>query len=251
MKNLMNNIANPIKVAICDDNAVERQFFYEMCKFIKARENLKMMVKEYEHGNALLFDIENAQIMSTIDIILLDVNMPGINGIDTARKLREYGYQGEIIFITKSDEHWRNAFGVRAFNYITKGDDLQERFVDVFLAAVRAARERRGKSLLFSSLTETRQILLTAISHFKIDHYWVKVYYDNDVFEFTSSMAKIEELLFGNEDFMRVHRSCILSIKHIKSIGSKTVIMNNGDELPVSRSNFAALKSAVAKKVVL
>jgi len=249
MKNAANkNVINPIKIAICDDDATQRQFFCEMCRTINKAQNLQMMVKEYEHGKALLFDLEDVQIMSTIDIILLDINMPGIDGIDTARKLRELDYQGEIIFITKSNQHWRNAFDVKAFNYITKDDDLQERFAEVFLEAAYAAMERRGRSLLFSSLNETRQIAVSAISHFKIDHYWVKVYYNNEVFEFTSSMAKIEDLLLGNEDFMRIHRSCLVSIKHIKSVGNKTVVMNNDDELPVSRSNLAALKLRLQKK---
>jgi len=241
---------NPIKVAICDDNPQEREFFYELCKTIKERENIPMMAHKYEHGESLLFHMEDAKVRSTVDIVLLDINMPGDNGIEVARKLREYGYQGEIIFITNSNEHWRDAFGVKAFNYITKDDDVKERFIDVFLEAAHAAEKRRGQALLFSSLTETRQVPVASISHFKIDHYWVKVYYDNDVFEFTSSMAKIEELVFGNDDFIRIHRSCLISVSHIKKIDDRTVTMDNGDELPVSHRSFSALKAAIAKKVV-
>jgi len=241
---------NPIKVAICDDNLQEREFFKELCQAIRDRKNVPMMAKVYDDGKSLLFDIEDTRVKNTIDIILLDINMPGDNGIEVARKLRERGYQGEIIFLTKSNEHWRDAFGVRAFNYITKDDDLKARFMDVFMEAARAAEKRRGQALLFSSLNETRQIEVASISYFKVDGYLIKVYYDNDFFEFTSSMAKIEELLFENEDFMRIHRSYFVSVSHIKRIDDKIVIMDNGNELPVSHRSFSALKAAIAKKVV-
>ena len=236
---------NPVKIAICDDNPKERKFCYDMCRAIKDRKNIQIMVKEYENGDALLFDMEDTRIMVTVDIILLDIHMPGDNGIDVARKLREYGYQGEIIFITKSNEHWRSAFGVKAFNYITKDNDLKERFITVFWEALKEAEKRRGQILLFSSLAETRKVPVDCISHFVVNQHLIKLYYDNEKFEFMSSLAKIEDLLFGNDDFMRIHRSCIVAISHIEKFDGNKVVMRNGDELPVSRNNTVALKKAI------
>jgi len=232
----------PIKVVVCDDNPQERTFFVNMCKTIKERNRVPIMLKEYENGAALLFDMEDTRIMITVDIVLLDINMPGDNGIEVAKKLREYGYQGAIIFITKSKDQWKNAFAVKAFNYITKDDDLKERLIDVFWEALQEAKKRRGKSLLFSSIAETRKIDVDSISHFVVDQHLIKVYYDNERFDFMSSLAKIESLLFGNDRFMRIHRSCLISIPHIKMIHDKKVVMRNGDTLPISRNSLAELK---------
>lgn len=239
---------NVLKVAICDDNAKERDFFYNICKTIKEQENIQIKLKQYEHGEALLFDLEDTKVMNTVDIVLLDINMPGRNGIDVAHKLREYGYQGAIIFITKSEEHWRSAFDVKAFNYITKDNDIKERFMKVFWEAAEAAESRRGKTLLLSSVGETRQIAVGSISHFEVNQHLVTVYYNKDKFEFISSLVKIENMIFGN-DFIRVHRSFLVSVSHIEKYNESEVVMMNGTVIPISRRYLTALKTAMADRV--
>jgi len=236
-----------LKVAVCDDNAEERAFLCDVCKTVKENKNIQIRLKEYDSGDALLFDMEDARIVSTVDIVLLDINMPGKKGIDTARTLRQYGYQGAIIFITKSNAHWRGAFDVKAFNYITKDDDLKDRFVNVFWDAVEEAENRRGKTLLLSSVGEMRQVDINAISHFEVEQYVVRVYYNaNENFTFISSLAKIENLLFGNSDFVRVHRSFLISVTHVAKVDKNTVEMLNGMVIPISRRHHAALRDAIA-----
>ena len=241
----------PIKIAICDDNAEERKYFRELCKIVKQRKNTPILVKEYEHGASLLFDMSEPSIMHTVEIVLLDIAMPGDNGIEVARKLRQIGYLGEIIFLTRSAEHWQAAFSVRAFNYIVKDEKTGDRFVEVFWDALQEARKRQGESLLFSSISETISVKVNSMSHFVVSDHLVKLYYDNNRFDFISSINKIEELLFGNDHFIRIHRSCLVSIPYITKLLPKSVIMRNGDQLPVSRNNAAALKQAMAKYSIL
>jgi len=233
----------PVKVAICDDNPNERQFFYEMCKTIKEKLNIQIKLKEYKTGDSMIFDLEDSRIMNTVDIILLDINMPGKSGTDVAKTLREYGYQGAIIFITKSNEHWRDAFEVAAFNYITKDADIEERFFEVFIKALENAKNRRDRTLIFSSIGETRQIEIATISHFEVNAHLVTVHYNNDSFEFTSTMAKIESLLTARKDFMRVHRSFIVSLSHISKIQGNELVMLNGKVVLASPKNIKMLKT--------
>ncbi len=241
-------MAKPIRIAICDDDADERAHFYDLCRGLKERLNVPIKGKEYEHGRALLFDMEDSRIMNSVDIVLLDINMPGENGIDVARRLREYGYQGAIIFITRSNEHWRGAFDVKAFNYITKDGDLQARFNKVLLAAARQAQSRRGKVLVFSSINETRQIEVDTISHFEIANHLVKVHYNQrDVFEFASSLSKIETLLVSDE-FMRVHRSFLVSVSHIASEQAGSIFMRTGAVIPVNRKSLPLVRRTLARK---
>jgi len=237
----------PLKVAICDDSPQERKFFYDMCKVIKERQNIQIKLKEYETGNSMIFDLEDSRIMNTVDIILLDINMPGKSGVDVARTLREYGYQGAIIFITKSNEHWDDAFDVEAFNYIRKDDNVENRFIKVFMKALEKAANRRDRTLIFSSIGETRQIEIASISHFEVNNVLVTVYYNDEHFEFSSTLSKIESLLVDRDDFMRVHRSYIVSIPHIEKIQGNDAIMLNGKTIPVSPKNMKALKKKMAE----
>jgi len=236
----------PLKVAICDDSPGERKFFYDMCKFIKERKNIQIKLKEYETGDSMIFDLEDSRIMNTVDIILLDINMPGKSGIKVAQTLREYGYQGAIIFITKSDEHWSEAFDVEAFNYIRKDENVESRFIKAFMKALENASNRRDRTLIFSSIGETRQIEIASISHFEVNNVLVTVYHDDEHFEFSSTLSKIESLLVDRDDFMRVHRSYVVSIPHIEKIQGNKIIMLNGITIPVSPKNIRALKAKMA-----
>jgi DNA-binding LytR/AlgR family response regulator len=242
----MQDNMHPLKVAICDDDPKERAVFYEMCKLVKERKKVRIKLKEYENGDAMLFDLEDTHILNTVDIILLDIHMPGKDGIDAARELRTNGFQGAIIFITGANDRWRDAFDVKAFNYITKDNDMEERFVKVFWEAIEEAKSRRDRTLLFSSLGETRQIEITTISHFEVDDHLIKVYYANERFDFISTLAKIESLVFGNDDFMRVHRSYLVSISHIVKIEDNKITMQNGQVIPLASKYAKDLKAAMA-----
>ncbi|MCL2864816.1 MAG: LytTR family DNA-binding domain-containing protein [Lachnospiraceae bacterium] len=240
----------PLKVALCDDNATERAYFFEMCKKMKEQKNLQIKVKEYKSGDALLMDFQDSRIAATVDIVFLDISMPGTNGVEVAKELRQDGFQGSIIFVTKSEKHWKTAFDVKAFNYITKNKDTEERFMHVFEEVVREVKEKRDKSLLFSSVGETRKIEVKSISHFEVNNMMVCVYYKQNKFEFTSSLSKIEQLLSDNKDFMRVNRSYLLSIFYIEKYQeeTKTVVMQNGAVIPVARQYIKKLKEVLKEK---
>jgi len=236
----------PLKVAVCDDDPLDRAFLYNMCKRVKVQEKIQIRLKEYGSGDALLFDFATPSVKNSVDIVLLDISMPGKTGIETAGELRKLGYQGVIIFITKSQNSWRAAFDVKALNYLIKEEeDIENRFMEVFLAAKEEAMRKRGKTLLFSSVGETRQIEERMISHFDVRDHLVRVHYGGETFEFTSSLSKIEELLVGNDDFIRVNRNTIVSISHIEKVNNNSVIMLTGEEISVSARKMKSVKEAI------
>jgi len=245
----MSMTTKPLRVALCDDDKSEREYFVQVCKRIKETKGLSLRLKEYESGDALLFDFADEYIMSTVDIVLLDINMPGSSGVEVARTLREKGFQGAIIFITKSEKHWRDAFDIKAFHYITKDQEVEDRFATAFLEAALEAKERRGRSLLFSASGETRKIEVASITHFEVMGYIVRVHYRQEQFEFTASLKKIEELLLGNEGFVRVNRSCILALPYVEQFDSKgkKVTLKDGHVIPVAPKYIPILREALKK----
>ena len=236
----------PIKVALCDDSAKERQFFYNLCKFIREYKGIEILLKEYETGDSMLFDFENSRLRHSVDIVLLDINMPGKNGIEVAEDLREMGFCGLIIFITVSQNHWKGAFDVKALNYITKGDeDVEKRFLKVFMEAYHQVMNKRDETLLFSALGEKRKIGIRSISHFEVSDHLVRVYYDDTYFEFIASLKKIKEQLFGSTDFYQINRNTIISVSHIRTVESGNVIMLNGAEIPIATRRMKGLTEAI------
>lgn len=235
-----------IRIAVCDDSEADRQQIVLHCRAISEKHAIDIEIKVYTGGHDILFDFENPQFYNTVDIIFLDIHMPGINGIDTARQLREYGYRGLIIFITISKAFYENAFDVNAFNYITKDDNGHLRFEAVFLRAVKAARTLRQDVLVLSGGGELRQIAVGDIEYIDVIKRVMSVYYGGQRFEFISTLDKLENQLFG-KGFVRIHRHYLVSLAYVKQISYEEVTMHNGARLAVGRKYYPALKAAVER----
>ena len=122
-----------MKIAVCDDS---KEICMKITELIRERDR-RLEISVFSCGEALLNSDEY------FDIILLDIEMKKLSGIDTAKKLRGLeengGRKAIVIFITAFREYMEQAFDVSAFNYITK-PIYEERFFRIFDAAVKEAR---------------------------------------------------------------------------------------------------------------
>ena len=128
-----------MRVIICDDNPVDIKKYSEIINdvIVDAHEEDTELIS-YDSVSRLLFDMEDK--LNLIDIMILDINMPGINGMDFAKNIRENSYKGEIIFLTCSKDHMPGAFDVRAFNYIVKGETDIKRVEKIILDSIAVAK---------------------------------------------------------------------------------------------------------------
>ena len=236
-----------IRIVVCEDNEIQRELYSALCRDISEKHKIDIEIKEYESGSDLMLDLENPKFYSILDILFLDISMPGISGIETAKAAREVGYTGIIIFLTVSKEHYEEAFDVGAFNYIIKGEHDGKRFEEIFLKAVRLAEELRKEVIVLSGGYELRQIAVRDIEYFEVIKRVLTVYYNDEKFKFTSSnLESLEGRLFDH-GFQRIHRNYLVSLLHIKKLTYKEVTMRSGSVLPVGRKYYPDLKNAVEK----
>lgn len=234
---------NPIKIALCDDDQMMLDTYTKLCQNVGGKHGIDTKIKAYKSGNDLMFDLEEPMFRSTLDLLFLDITMPGLNGVEVAREARELGYNGVIVFITGSKDYYSDAFDVRAFHYIVKGES-SARFEEIFLSAVELSRDANRDEIVLSGWGELRNIKRSSIEYFKTANGVVTVRYDNQEFEFLGSLNKLEDQLKGY-GFFRIHRNFLVSLSQIKSISYGGVIMAGGEELPVGRKYYPELKSTV------
>jgi len=234
-----------LRIAICDDDTMALETYTKLCHVISEKHNIDAEIKSYGSGNDLMFDLEDPMFYNTLDLLLLDISMPGIGGIEVAKKAREFGYSGIVIFITASEDHFREAFDLGAFHYITKGESLK-RFEEIFLKAVALSNDENRKEIVLSGWGELRRLRISSIEYFEVINRVITVFYDNNEFKFQASFQKIEEQM-RDYGFQRIHREYLISIPHIKSISFKNVIMQSEKVLPVGRKYYNDLKEAVNK----
>ena len=168
-----------------------------------------------------------------IDILFLDIQMKGMDGIETARKLRDSKFRGFLIFITVLKEMVFQSFEVQAYDYLVKPVEEKqfERTMERLYASMQNASE---DSLLVQKGYEGRIIPKDEIVFCEvIDR---KIYLNlasGDVVDYYERIENLEAKL--DKHFYRCHRSYLINLKHLKGYKNGTACMDNGKEIPVSR----------------
>lgn len=233
-----------MRVIICDDDAGMRDHYAELVKLVAQKKEYSVKLDRYETAEQVMFSMEDKNLPP--DIALLDVLMPGANGIDLGTQMRRAGYKGSIIYITRSKEHMLPAFDVGATNYVLKGSEYEsDRFERVFIKAAEEVEQRKRKYLLLNGITEYRNVEINSILYFEVSKHSCTVHYDKDEsFEFMSSLGKIESklLAFG---FIRIHRSYLVRGAAVERYTYKEAFMKNGDVVPIGRKYQADFKEAM------
>ncbi len=234
-----------MRIAVCDDNAQDLKYYSDLISTLAKQNQMDIEVLLYENGEQALFHISNNE--KPIDILLLDIHMPGINGIETGLKLRQapFDFNGEIIFVTVSCDHAIEAFDVQAFHYIVKDVTPGEKVNRILTDALLRAQEKEQEFLLLKGIGEYRNIPIQSIDYFEVFQRIITVHYGNDeTFEFYSSINKLEITVLP-KGFLRTHRSYVVSVPHIRTFNSTSLTLINGKELPVGRKYLPNLKTAL------
>ncbi len=227
-------------IAVCDDNEKERHECSNKIESMLKDEHTNIDIRLYSNGKQMLFEFDSDENMP--DILFLDILMPDMSGIEVANRLRTRGFDGEIIFLTQSENYWKPAFDVHAYHYIVKNDCTEEKFHAILNDAVKTVLEKNEDCILFSSCGETLSIRLRDIYYFEVRGRIIVVFYTGGSFEFYSSLSKLEEQL-SNRNFIRIHRSYLVSVSYIAKAFYNSVILKNNTKLPVGR----AYKNIVSK----
>ena len=234
-------------VVICDDNPIERENLLEVTTHISKSEGYDAEFEVFENAKQMLFELEDN--LELIDVILLDINMPGIDGMEAALKLRSNGYIGEIVFTTVSKSHMLGAFDVRAFNYIVKGETDSAKTVRIIKGVLGLASEKSKEYMLFTGIGEYRNIAINDIKYFEVRGKIITVYYGSKSFEFISTIGKLENLLF-TKGFLRVHRSFLVSLQYIKTFTYEEVTLIDQTVISVGRKYYSGLKEAMKENAI-
>lgn len=217
-----------VSIFICDDDEWICRENEENVRGVCEKNNIKVLVKTFHSGEHLLKYLENHP--QDVEIILLDILMGGIDGIETAKELRKRGCDAEIIFLTSSEEYVFGAFETNALHYLMKYEGDAQRFETTILRAVGLAKRKEREVFVFDVMGEKYQVSYTSILYFRSSLRTVEIYYGNCVNEFISTLKEIENTL-KNRGFVRVHRCFLVNVRHIYQILREKIILTNGEEI--------------------
>ncbi len=226
-----------IHIAICDDEKHMSDHIRAMASDFFRKKNREIYFRTFSSGEELLsYD-------GQIDILFLDIQMNGMDGMETARKLRASKFRGFLIFITVLKEMVFQSFEVQAYDYLVKPvyDKQFEKTMERLYASMQNASE---DSLLVQKGYEGRIIREEEIVFCEIIDR--KIYLNlasGEVVDYYERIENLETKLGSH--FFRCHRSYLINLKHLKGYKNGTACMDNGKEVPVSRLRSKEFSSVV------
>ena len=226
-----------IRIAICDDEKHMSDHIRSMISDFFRKKNQEISLHMFSSGEELLS--YNGQI----DILFLDIQMKGMDGMETARKLRADKFRGFLVFITVLKEMVFQSFEVQTYDYLVKPVDKKqfEKTMERLYASTQNASE---DSLLVQKGYEGRIIPKDEIVFCEIIDR--KIYLNLASGEVVDYYERIENLETKLDNrFYRCHRSYLINLKHLKGYKNGTAYMDNGKEIPVSRLRSKEFSSVV------
>lgn len=216
-----------LRIAICDDD----RNFLDQLKQLLVQWNPEARVTVFDDGDALI----RAHTAAPFDILLLDVVMPLVSGIDLASEIREQDKTVKIVFLTSSPEFAVDSYRVKASNYLLKPLDPQA----LYSCLNELSRELAEKEhfLTVKSAYALHRIPLDTIEYVEAQNKHVLFSLtDGRVLTSTEPLYTHEPLLTQKDGFYKCSRSYIVNMHRIVSYTAKEVRLRSGSRIPISRS---------------
>lgn len=222
-----------MRIGICDDQQEMRELLGEKVKKLFPQAELMF----YASGQELSGAEEWPQLL------LLDIRMPGQDGMETARILRKYNKKTILIFVTALEEYVFQAFDVGAFHYLVKPFS-DEKLGEVLLGAMeayrsrealeQAAREPEERSILIKSGGCHTKVLVKDIVYAEVFNRKVTIHSLWGDVEYYGRLGDLEKEL--GEDFYRSHRAYLVHFKYVVKYTAAVIELEPGTALMAKRN---------------
>lgn len=229
-----------LNIILCDDNALQRAHIKSLVLDWSSRSGTEVCTSEFQSAQALLFSYDECRP----DILLLDVEMPGMNGVELARTLRSRSETAEIIFITGFPDYISEGYDVSALHYLLKPVDPEKLFEVLGRAAHACGEKGEPETVVFRSGTENIRLRTADIEYIAALGHTTAVRAGGKTYDLSVSISDAEKMLGGG--FIRCHRSYIVGLKYVGSVSGDSVTLDDGTKIPVSRS----MRKTVAEEFI-
>ena len=227
-----------MRIAICDDEKIFLNKVTDLVEKWADQHRIDAHIYKFSNGDDLL----RGHADECMDLIILDVIMPLLNGIDTARELRNKDSDVPVIFLTSAREFAVESYEVDAFYYLLKPVN-ETKFFDVL---DRFLETTDLKKSTFTAKTPDgfQKINLDDIFYLEAQNKLVEIVMSNGShIEVHELFSKCEEFFTPEKGFFKCHRSYIVNLDHIVQF-TKTEIVTGNVSIPISRNRYNEFKDA-------
>lgn len=223
-------------IAICDDEQMDLDIIIKYLNELK-RASFQLEIVPFTNGEELIKVYQSGR---RFDLIILDMLMEPINGIETARDIRTYDTNVPILVVTATVEFAMDGYQVNVYRYILKPLD-KEYFLKEVQSVLKLVAREQTEYFNFTNERGLSKIKLSEIYYFESNVRTITICTLTGKVSFTGKISEVEEQL-ATQNFIRPHKSYVVNLKHIRNIFKDVITMENSEELPLSKHKSRELR---------
>jgi len=223
-----------MRIAVCDDEQVQRELLNKYLLEWGKEHGIIVHTSLFPSGESFLFSWEEDK---QYDLLILDIEMGKVNGVELAEKIRREDEELPILFVTGYDDYMAQGYEVSALHYLLKPVD-KGKFYTVLDKLLRQKKRHSGEEKLFFRGKEGMLLSVPVSKIWYIEAYSHNcvLYTDAQEHVLKMSISEAETLLADKDEIIRCHRSYLVNLQHIAAIIKNEIILDNQKRLPISRN---------------
>ena len=217
-----------LKIAVCDDEPKQIEYLTNLVSSWGTQNSHICVIDTFPSAEAFLFDYAEDK---NHDILLLDIEMGTMNGVDLAKTIRQTNDTVQIIFITGFPDFIAEGYEVSALHYLMK--PVSEEKLHAVLDKAAANLAKSEKRLCITHDRQTDFIPLSQITYIEAQKQYVDIHTENETYRMKASLSEMETKL--DEYFFRCQRSFVVNLRYVMRVKNDCVVLKDTSEVPISR----------------
>lgn len=237
---------NCFRIAVCDDEKVSRDFETKLINEWAEKSGLTAITDTYTSAENFLFESEDRL---EYDLLILDIQMGKMNGVELAKSLRHRGFEGALVFLTGVKDFAIEGYEVGAVRYLLKPLKEEDFFKTLSLVYTDFSKHEKEVFLLQSG-NDVSKIPYENIIYIEARGHYVHLCGRNQAQpfekEWKGAFSSVSED-FEKHQFFCLRRGLLVNLDHISRITRTDCILDNGETIPIARGKYQELNEAFIK----
>lgn len=227
-----------LKIGICDDDMFALDLIQDAVSMVLRNKKIQGQIRVFQRVK----DLEKKMEQTQFDLLLLDIDLPGMDGITFGKKLRGEKSRIDIIFVSNREDKVFDSLKVNPVGFIRKKHFLED-VPGVMENYLERRAEAFSKKLVIQGKEKTEIFEIEDILYIEGQRKIQQIYLVDQVIptEVKKSLHELETEL-ENQGFLRVHKGYLVNYRHIRIFQGNDILLDSGDCVPVSRRKLQEVK---------